>query len=108
LSVRARRPTLEYGTQQVLEQGGRIITVYKGGTNLAACRRSYRTGQWKTDALGQQGCYGREEQPGKGPENSIHMAMVEAIEEIGLVTGDAAETARVLQRCNGERTRSAD
>jgi hypothetical protein len=41
-------------------------------------------------------------------ENSIHMAMMEAMEEIGLVTGDAAETACVLQRCNGERTRSAD
>ncbi len=37
------------------------------------------------------------ERSGPGRENSIHMAMMEAMEEIGRATGDAAATARVLQ-----------
>jgi hypothetical protein len=40
-----RRSTLDRTVKQMMERTGQVITVYKKGSRVAACKGSFRTGQ---------------------------------------------------------------
>ncbi len=43
--VLTSRSTLDQTVKQVMERAGQVITVYKKGSRVAACKGSFRTGQ---------------------------------------------------------------
>ena len=43
-----RKSTLHSSTELALKQGGQVITEFKKGSRIAACKGSYKTGKLKT------------------------------------------------------------
>jgi ribonuclease HI len=118
----SRRSTLDMNTKRVLERAGQVITVYKKGSRVAACKGSFRTGTVRAIQNWEDWCLwasnattamkGADGGTGAGDEaatmDSIHSAMMEARASISGGTGDAAETARVTARLRrrADRVRS--
>ena len=111
----SRRSTLDRSIKQVLERAGQVITVYKKGSRVAACKGSFRTGKVRAIQNKEDWCLWasnvairtREVEEGigigghwDGPANvdPIHCAIMEAQAGISGGTGDAAETACVTAR----------
>ncbi|MFM9151927.1 MAG: hypothetical protein ACKOPU_06645, partial [Candidatus Planktophila sp.] len=111
----SRRSTLDRSIKQELERAGQVITVYKKGSRVAACKGSFRTGKVRAIQNKEDWCLWasnaairtREVEEGfdsgghcDGPANvdPIHRAIMEAQAGISGGTGDAAETARVTAR----------
>jgi ribonuclease HI len=108
-----RRSTLQRSVKQRLERTGRVITVYKRGSRVAACKGSYRTGMLKAiqskedwilwasiTALGakEDEVGGSDGRHGDGVAARIQLGMREAQAGIFGGTGDSAETARITAR----------
>ena len=108
----SRRSTLDRNTKLVLDRAGQVLTVYKRGSRVAACKGSFKSGKVKAiqnredwclwasnaairtrEAEGRTGnCYDDD------GTDSIHSAIMEAKVSISGSTGDCAETARVTAR----------
>ena len=102
----SRRSTLERNTKLVLERAGQVITVYKKGSRVAACKGSFRTGKVKAIQNREDWCLwasnaairAREVDGGPADMDPIHSATMNAQAGISGGTGDAADTARVTAR----------
>ena len=108
-----RRSTLEQSVKRVLERTGRVITVYKRGLRVAACKGSFRTGMLKaiqskedwilwasTAAIGAKGdeVGVSDGGQGEGVAARVQLEMREAQAGIFGGTGDQAETTRIIAR----------
>ena len=109
----SRRSTLDQNTKVILDRAGQVLTVYKRGSRVAACKGSYKSGKVRAIQNKEDWCLWasnaaiRTEEVEGGIVNGghdddvgkrMHDAMMEAQACISGGTGDAAETARVTAR----------
>ena len=99
-----RKSTLHSSTELALKQGGQVmmvITVFKKGSRVAACKGSYKTGKLKTvksrenwslwasrTAVAELGGEGSSNARAEVEGDSIHLQMMEA--QVGLGAAQAA------------------
>ena len=108
-----RRSTLEQSIKQVLERAGRVVTVYKRGSRVAACKGSFRSGMLKaiqskedwvlwasSAALGERREEVNSEDGGHGDVAAARVRLEMREAEAGIFggTGDPAETSRITAR----------
>ena len=106
-----RKSTLHSSTELALKQGGQVITVFKKGSRVAACKGSYKTGQLKTvkskenwsmwasrAAVAAPGGEGSSNARAEIEGDSIHLQMMEAQVGLGGSAGSVSETMRVRKR----------
>ena len=106
-----RKSTLHSSTELALKQGGQVITVFKKGSLVAACKGSYKTGKLKTvksrenwslwasrAAVAEPGGEGSSNVRAESEGDSIHLQMMEAQVGLGGSAGSAVETIRVRKR----------
>jgi hypothetical protein len=103
--------TLHSSTELALRQGGQVVTVFKKGARVAACKSSYRTGKLKTVKSRENWTLWASKAAVAAPEgegsrsaraevegDSIHLQMMEAQVGLGDSAGSAAETIGVQER----------